>query len=66
MGNGNYTVTVYEQISGTSYATVFAHTFGVELGSSLRPFTASSIIVNFSTGSASTSKAKSLASNKPD
>ncbi len=66
MGSGNYTATIYEQISGTSYSTVFAHTFSVSLASSLRPFTASSIIVNFSTGSDCTAKAKTLCSSKPD
>lgn len=65
MGNGNYTATVYEQVgTSTSYSTKFAHTFSVTLGSSLRPYTASSIIVNFSTGSSSTSKASTLCSGK--
>jgi len=62
--NGSYTMTVYEQISGTSYATKFAHTFSVTLDSSLKPFTASSIIVNFSSSSSSTSRASSLCSGK--
>lgn len=64
MGSGAYKLTVYEQISGTSFATHTAHSFNVSLSSSLSPYTASSIIVDFSSGSASTAKAKSLVSGK--
>jgi transglutaminase-like putative cysteine protease len=66
MGNGSYTVTLYEQVSGTSYVSKMAQTFNVTLSSSLRPFTASSVIVNFSSGSPSTAKASSLCSGKPN
>jgi|GEM_PF-1104480 len=62
MGDGSYTINVYGQISGTSYYSAMAHTFNVELASSLKPFTASSIMVNFSTGSACVSKANTLCS----
>lgn len=64
MGSGAYKLTVYEQISGTSYSTHTAHSFNVSLSSSLSPYTAASIIVDFSSGSASTAKAKSLVSGK--
>lgn len=62
LGNGSYSLTVYEQVEGTSYTPVMAHTFSVSLASSLRPFTASSIISDFSRGSACVSKAGSLCS----
>lgn len=62
MGDGAYTINVYGQISGTSYYSAMAHTFNVELASSLKPYTASSIMVNFSTGSACVSQAGTLCS----
>jgi len=62
MGDGSYTINVYGQISGTSYYSAMAHTFNVELASSLKPYTASSIMVNFSTGSACVSQANNLCS----
>ncbi len=61
-GNGSYTLTVYEQVSGTSYTTKMAHTFTVTLASSLKPFTAASVMVDFSRGSACVSQANSLCS----
>jgi len=62
MGEGSYTINVYGQISGTSYYSAMAHTFNVELASSLKPYTASSIMVRFSTGSDCVSKANALCS----
>ena len=63
-GSGSYTLTAYEQVSGTSYTPRMAHTFSVSLASSLSPFLASSIIVSFSSSSPSTSRAASLVSGK--
>jgi hypothetical protein len=62
MGNGSYTLSVYSQISGTSYAQVMASTFTVDLASALKPYTAASLMSDFSTGSACVSKANSLCS----
>jgi hypothetical protein len=62
MGNGSYTLSVFSQISGTSYAQAMASTFNVDLASSLKPFTAASLMSDFSTGSACVSKANSLCS----
>ena len=60
LGNGSYTFTVYEQISGTSYTPKMAHTFEVSLASSLKPYTASSIMSDFSRDSGCVGKAGSL------
>lgn len=62
LGNGSYTFTVYEQVSGTSYTSKMTHTFSVTLASSLKPFTAASVMTDFSQGSACVSKAGSLCS----
>ncbi|NLB45977.1 MAG: transglutaminase domain-containing protein [Clostridiaceae bacterium] len=62
LGNGTYTLTVYEQVEGTSYTPKMSHSFSVSLQSSLRPFTASSIMSDFSRGSGCVSKAGSLCS----
>jgi hypothetical protein len=62
LGNGSYTLTVYEQVSGTSFTPKFAHTFDVDLASSLKPFTASSIMSDFSLDSSCVQKGKSLGS----
>lgn len=62
MGNGSYTITVYEQVSGTSYTPKLAHTFSVTLASTLKPYTAASIMTDFSHGSACVQKASSLCS----
>lgn len=64
LGTGAYTLTVYEQVSGTSYTPRMAHTFNVALASSLSPYLTSSIIVSFSSSSPSTSRAASLVSGK--
>jgi transglutaminase/protease-like cytokinesis protein 3 len=62
MGSGSHTVTIYEQVSGTTYTPKLAHTFSVSLASSLRPFTASSIMSDFSRSSACVAKANNLCS----
>lgn len=60
LGNGTYSLTIYEQVEGTSYTPVMAHTFAVSLASSLKPYTAASIISDFSRSSACVGKAGSL------
>lgn len=62
MGNGEYTVKVYSQVEGTSYAEALSYIFSVTLTSSLKPFTASSLMSDFSSGSACVGKASSLCS----
>ncbi len=46
-GNGNYKVTVYENVSGTKYATVLSTSFPVNLSSELAPFLPSNQYVNY-------------------
>ncbi len=62
MGEGDYTINVYAQVSGNSYAGKLGHTFNVDLSSSLRPYLAASINVDFSRGSSCVQKANSLCS----
>jgi hypothetical protein len=62
LGGGSYTITVYEQVSGTSFTPRFAHTFSVNLASSLKPYTAASIMCDFSLASGCVVKGKSLGS----
>lgn len=60
LGNGAYTLTIYEQVTGTSYIPVMSESFSVSLASSLKPYTASSIISDFSRSSKAVSQAASL------
>jgi hypothetical protein len=62
LGNGSYKVTVYEEIATDSFSSRFACNFSVELASGLKPFTASSLMCDFSRGSACVQKAGSLCS----
>ncbi|NLM76876.1 MAG: transglutaminase domain-containing protein, partial [Ruminococcaceae bacterium] len=64
LGNGNYTLSVYEQVEGTSYEPRMVHAFSVSLSSSLRPFTAASIISDFSRSSSLVSRAGQLSSGQ--
>jgi len=64
MGNGSYFLTLYEQVSGTSFATKMTHSFKVTLRSEFSPYTASSVMVRFSAVSASTKLARSLVAGK--
>ena len=61
-GNGSYRILVAYNIGGSDYAVPLDHTFNVSLASGLKPFTASSIIANFSRGSASVALAGNLCS----
>ncbi|MGI6334593.1 MAG: transglutaminase domain-containing protein [Saccharofermentanales bacterium] len=62
LGEGNYKLNVYAQVSGSSYREVFAHTFPVNLSSSLRPYLAASLMTDFSRQSASVRTASSICS----
>ena len=62
MGNGDYTIKVYGQVEGNSYYEAMSFAFSVTLTSSLKPFTASSLMSDFSSSSACVVKASSLCS----
>jgi hypothetical protein len=62
LGNGEYTASVFFQLPDGSYGLVFTHEFSVKI-SGLKPFTASSIMCDFSTDSDCVKKAKSLCKN---
>jgi hypothetical protein len=61
-GSGTYRILVAYNIGGSDYAVPLDHTFKVSLASGLKPFTASSIIADFSKSSASVSLAGKLCS----
>lgn len=63
-GSGSCSINVFKQIdaSGTSLAQVMTHQYQVSLASSLKPYTAASILSDFSRGSASVRQAASLCS----
>ncbi len=65
-GNGKYTVTVFENISGTKYATANAAGFDVTLKNEYLPFLYPNQYVNFSSGSAVVKKAEELAKDSAD
>ncbi len=62
MGNGQYNLRIAKNVGGTSYQVEMSHSFNVSLSSSLRPYTASSIATDFSTGSTSVQRANQLTS----
>ncbi|MGN0351749.1 MAG: transglutaminase family protein [Roseburia sp.] len=62
-GNGTYSLGVYENIEGTSYASVFSQTLDVTLTNEFGPFLYSSQYVNFNENSKPIQKAMELASN---
>jgi hypothetical protein len=62
LGEGSYTLTVYEQVSGSSFMSIYGGTFDIALASSLKPFTAASIMSDFSDGTNCVVKAMSLCS----
>ncbi|MCL2391495.1 MAG: transglutaminase domain-containing protein [Oscillospiraceae bacterium] len=59
-GNGRYTVAVFEQVQGTSFATVNTTSFSVTLRDEFAPFLRPNQFVNFSKDSNVTSKAAEL------
>lgn len=62
-GNGAYTLGVYENIEGTSYASVFSQTLDVTLTNEFGPFLYSNQYVNFNKDSKPVQKAMELASS---
>lgn len=59
-GDGTYTVTVYKNISGTSYSTVGSVSFSVKLSSPLAPFSTANQYVNYKATTKCVKKANSL------
>jgi transglutaminase-like putative cysteine protease len=64
MGNGSYSITVYQNISGNSYSTVLSTTVPVSLSSSFDPFLLPNQIVNYSGSSQAVAIARQLVSGK--
>lgn len=60
-GNGTYQVGVYENISGTKYATVLSETFKAALTDAFKPYLYPNQYVNFTKDSLPVAKAKELA-----
>ena len=65
-GNGAYKVTVYKNISGTSYATVGSATVNVELSDSMLPFLTASQYVNYTTATKCVKQAEKICKKKKD
>lgn len=63
-GSGKYSVNVYENISGTSYSTVYGTTLSVSLTNEFAPFLLPNQYVNYTAGGATAGLAKNLTSNK--
>lgn len=65
-GSGSYTVSVYENVSGTQYAQAFGQVIDVQLENDFLPFLYPNQYVNFSEGSAAVKKAAELSANAAD
>jgi Transglutaminase-like enzymes, putative cysteine proteases len=65
-GNGSYKVTVYENISGTKYATVLSKSFTVSMTNSFAPFLRPNQYVNYTSASKTTAKAAALTKGMTD
>ncbi len=61
-GNGSYTIGIYENISGSQYATAYTNTVSVALSNQFAPFLRPNQYVNFTTGSATANQAAYLCS----
>lgn len=64
MGNGTYTIYVAYNAGDGTYPAPMIHSFNVSLASGLKPYTASSIIADFSYGSSAVGTAASLTSGQ--
>lgn len=62
--NGGYTVTVFENVEGTSYATIASASFNVSLNDPFRPFLYSNQYVNYAAAPNTVNTAASLCSGK--
>lgn len=65
-GNGNYKVTVYQNVSESKYATVLSSSFQVTLSSELAPFLGSNQYVDYGGAASTVSKAAELAGEVDD
>jgi len=65
-GNGKYTIGVYKNISGTSYADVLSANVNVQLSDSFAPFIRPNQYVNYSDSSEAVKKAKELVDGLDD
>jgi hypothetical protein len=64
VGDGDYTINIFENISGSKYALAFGKTINVKLRDSFLPFMYPNQYVNFSAGSEAVKQAASLVSGK--
>lgn len=64
--NGDYKVTVYENITGTKYAAVLSASFSAEMTDSFAPFLRPNQYVNYSAASKTVAKAAELTAGKAD
>ena len=65
-GNGSYKVTVYENVSGTSYSTMLSASFSVTLTDEFAPFLRPNQYVNYENATNSIEKAAELTQNVTD
>ena len=65
-GSGTYTVKVFQQVQGTSYAQVMSQDISVSLADEFAPFLTPNQYVNFSNGSAAVNKGAELAASAAD
>lgn len=65
-GNGNYTIKVFENISGTKYSQLFSTTVGVSLASQTLPFLYPNQYVNFNANTGAVKTAANLVKSEPD
>ena len=65
-GNGNYRVTVYENISDSKYATVLSASFSVTLSDEFAPFLRPNQYVDYSVAARTVAKAAELSSGVED
>ena len=63
-GNGSYSLTVYQNISGTSYSTVYSTTVSVKLLDEFAPFLVPNQYVNYTADSQTVKKAAELTAGK--
>jgi len=65
-GNGKYSVTVYENVSGTKYATVLSVSFSVELRDEFAPFLLPNQYVDYQNAEKTSEKAAELTKDLKD
>lgn len=64
MGDGEYTISVYRQVSGTSYSLLYSDSVDVALTSEFAPFLTANQYVNYTYSTKFVKKAKSLVKGK--